>query len=158
MVPFTIAENITLVSLPAYAAGPLGLVDRRRETASAERWKSLFAIKANTTDQRLEELSGGNQQKVSLAKSLDPKPRVLIVDEPTRGVDVGAKQEIYRLITGLAAEGIAILFISSELEEVIGVCRRVLVMRAGRLAGFLEGSAVNEEEIMYLATGIREGA
>jgi len=158
MVPFTIAENTTLVSLPGYARGPLGLVDRRRETASAEYWKGLFAIKANTTDQRLEELSGGNQQKVSLAKSLDPRPKVLIVDEPTRGVDVGAKQEIYRLIAGLAAEGIAILFISSELEEVIGVCRRVLVMRAGRMAGFLEGPAVNEEEIMYLATGIREGA
>jgi ribose transport system ATP-binding protein len=158
MVPFTIAENTTLVSLPGYSQGPLGLVDRRRETARAEYWKGLFAIKAGSTDQRLEELSGGNQQKVSLAKSLDPEPKVLIVDEPTRGVDVGAKQEIYRLITGLAAKGIAILFISSELEEVIGICRRVLVMRAGHMAGFLEDEAVNEEEIMYLATGIREGA
>jgi ribose transport system ATP-binding protein len=133
-------------------------VDRQREAASAERWKGLFSIKATDTDQCLEELSGGNQQKVSLAKSLDPEPKVLIVDEPTRGVDVGAKQEIYRLIADLAAKGIAILFISSELEEVIGMCRRVLVMREGRMAGFLEDAAVNEEEIMYLATGIREGA
>jgi len=158
MVPFSIAENTTLVSLPQYSRGLLGLVDHRRETASAERWKGLFAIKAASTEQRLEELSGGNQQKVSLAKSLDPEPKVLIVDEPTRGVDVGAKHEIYRLIVDLAAKGIAIIFISSELEEVIGMCRRVLVMRAGRAAGVLEGAAINEEEIMYLATGIREGA
>jgi ribose transport system ATP-binding protein len=133
-------------------------VDRKREETSAERWRDLFAIKAANTAQRLEELSGGNQQKVSLAKSLDPEPKVLIVDEPTRGVDVGAKHEIYRLLANLAAKGIAIIFISSELEEIIGMCRRVLVMRAGRAAGFLEGAAVNEEEIMYLATGIREGA
>jgi ribose transport system ATP-binding protein len=158
MVPFSIAENTTLVSLPGYSRGPLGLVDQRREATSAERWKGLFSIKTSSIHQRLEELSGGNQQKVSLAKSLDPQPKVLIVDEPTRGVDVGAKQEIYRLIADLAATGIAILFISSELEEVIGMCRRVLVMRGGRTAGFVEGPAVNEEEIMYLATGIREGA
>jgi ribose transport system ATP-binding protein len=158
LVPFTIAENTTLVSLPRYSGGLLGSVDRGRERTSAERWKTLFAIKAASTGQRLEELSGGNQQKVALAKSLDPEPKVLIVDEPTRGVDVGAKHEIYRLIAGLAAQGIAIIFISSELEEVIGMCRRVLVMRAGRAAGFVEGAAVSEEEIMYLATGAREGA
>ena len=157
MVPFTIAENATLVSLPRYSRGFLGIVDHKGEAASAERWKGLFSIKATSTDQCLEELSGGNQQKVSLAKSLDPEPKVLIVDEPTRGVDVGAKRDIYRLIADLAAKGIAIIFISSELEEVIGMCRRVLVMREGRAAGFLEGTAVNEEEIMYLATGIREG-
>jgi ribose transport system ATP-binding protein len=158
MVPFSVAENATLVSLPAYSVGPLGLVDARRERESAERWRQAFSIKASSVDQVLEELSGGNQQKVSLAKSLDPSPKVLIVDEPTRGVDVGAKHEIYRLIADLAAEGMAILFISSELEEVIGMCDRVLVMREGRPAGIVEGAAVNEEEIMYLATGIREGA
>jgi ribose transport system ATP-binding protein len=158
MVPFSITENTTLVSLPNYSKGFLGIVNRPREETSAERWKGLFSIRASSTSQRLEELSGGNQQKVSLAKSLDPEPKVLIVDEPTRGVDVGAKHEIYRLITDLAAKGIAIIFISSELEEVIGMCRRVLVMREGRAAGFLEGPSVNEEEIMYLATGIREGA
>ena len=158
MVSFSVAENTTLVSLPRYCKGPLGTIDRARETASAERWRGLFGIKAAANSQRLEELSGGNQQKVALAKSLDAEPRVLIVDEPTRGVDVGAKREIYRLVTGLAAKGIAIIFISSELEEVIGMCRRVLVMREGRGAGFVEGPAVNEQEIMYLATGIREGA
>ena len=158
MVPFSIAENITLASLPDYSRGLAGWVDRRREQARAAHWKELFRIKAGSLDQRLDELSGGNQQKVSLAKCLDTGPRVLIVDEPTRGVDVGAKHEIYRLIAGLAAQGIAIIFISSELEEVIGMCRRVLVMRAGRAAGFVEGAAVSEEEIMYLATGAREGA
>jgi ribose transport system ATP-binding protein len=152
---FSIAENITLVSLPAYCRGPLGLVDRRREQESAERWRGRFAIKAAGPGQRLEQLSGGNQQKVSLAKSLDPRPRVLIVDEPTRGVDVGARHEIYQLIADLAAQGIAIVLISSELEEIIGMCRRVLVMRAGRVAGEVAGEAVNEAEIMYLATGIR---
>jgi len=155
MTPFSIAENITLVSLPDYSRGLLGLVDRRREEASAQRWRGRFAIKAAATSQRLDELSGGNQQKVSLAKCLDPAPKVLIVDEPTRGVDVGAKHEIYQLIADLAGQGIAIILISSELEEVIGMCRRVLVMREGRIAGFVAGAAVNEEEIMYLATGIR---
>jgi len=155
MLPFSIAENITLVSLPAYSRGFFGRVERERETASAERWRARFNIKAAGTGQRLDELSGGNQQKVSLAKSLDPRPQVLIVDEPTRGVDVGAKHEIYQLIADLAGQGIAIILISSELEEVIGMCRRVMVMREGRAAGFVAGSAVNEEEIMYLATGIR---
>jgi len=158
MVPFSVAENTTLVSLPIYSRGPFGIVDAKRERASAERWREAFSIKTASVDQTLEELSGGNQQKVSLAKSLDPEPKVLIVDEPTRGVDVGAKHEIYRLIADLAAEGMAILFISSELEEVIGMCARVLVMREGRLAGILEGEEVDEEGIMYLATGIREGA
>jgi ribose transport system ATP-binding protein len=158
MVPFSISENITLVSLPEYSGNPLGLVDRKRERERAGQWKDLFRIKAGSLDQRLDELSGGNQQKVSLAKCLDPGPKVLIVDEPTRGVDVGAKHEIYRLIADLAAKGIAIIFISSELEEVLGMCRRILVMRAGRVAGFVEGDAANEQEIMYLATGIREGA
>jgi ribose transport system ATP-binding protein len=158
MVPFSIAENITLASLPDYSRGLAGWVDRRREQARAAHWKELFRIKAGSLDQRLDELSGGNQQKVSLAKCLDTGPRVLIVDEPTRGVDVGAKHEIYRLIADLAAEGIAIIFISSELEEVIGMCRRVLVMREGRCAGCVEGAAINEESIMFLATGVREGA
>jgi ribose transport system ATP-binding protein len=158
MVPFSIEENVTLVSLPGYTRGPLGLVDRRREVARAQQLKQLFAIKSASTAQCLNELSGGNQQKVSLAKCFDPEPRVLIVDEPTRGVDVGAKQDIYRLINELTAKGIVIILISSELEEIIGMCRRVLVMREGRAAGFVTGEAVNEQEIMYLATGIREGA
>lgn len=158
MVSFSLAENATLVSLPRYSARALGFIDKAKERAHAEKWRLLFGIKAASIDQRLEQLSGGNQQKVSLAKSLDPEPKVLIVDEPTRGVDVGAKHEIYRLIHDLAEQGLAVLFISSELEEIIGMCSRVLVMREGRIAGSLESDEMSEENIMFLATGIREGA
>jgi ribose transport system ATP-binding protein len=157
VVPFSVAENVTLVSLPSYCKA-LGVVDRTRERERTGHWRDLFNIKIAGVDQRLEELSGGNQQKVSLAKSLDPEPQVLIVDEPTRGVDVGAKHEIYRLINDLAKKGIAVLFISSELEEIIGMCQRVLVMREGKAAGFLEGDAISEQSIMFLATGVQEGA
>ena len=92
-----------------------------------------------------------------LAKTLDPGPRVVIVDEPTRGVDVAAKQEIYRFLAELAEKGAAVVLISSELEEIIGMCDRVLVMREGRIAGELEGRALEEREIMYMATGLPTG-
>jgi ribose transport system ATP-binding protein len=97
-------------------------------------------------------LSGGNQQKLLLARWLEIKPRVLILDEPTRGVDIGAKHEIYRIIHELADAGVAVLCISSELAEIIGVCDRVLVMREGWLAGELEGERITQENIMALAT------
>ena len=116
-----------------------------------------FQVKAPSLDARLENLSGGNQQKISLAKSLDTEPRILIVDEPTRGVDVKAKSDIYAFIRELADRGIAVLFISSELEEIIGMCERVIVMREGRAVGELAGDGINEEEIMYYATGIKGG-
>ena len=117
-----------------------------------------FGIKAGNLEAPLESLSGGNQQKVFLAKTLDPGPRVVIVDEPTRGVDVAAKQEIYRFLAELAAKGAAVVLISSELEEIIGMCDRVVVMREGRIAGELEGNHVEEREIMYMATGLHTGA
>jgi ribose transport system ATP-binding protein len=97
-------------------------------------------------------LSGGNQQKLLLARWLEIKPRVLILDEPTRGVDIGAKHEIYRIIHELANAGVAVLCISSELAEIIGVCDRVLVMREGWLAGELDGERITQENIMALAT------
>jgi len=149
---FSIAENVTLVSLPAYC-GPLGLVDRAREAESARGWRERFHIKAPDLSAPLESLSGGNQQKVSLAKTLDPGPRLVIVDEPTRGVDVAAKQEIYRFLAELAEKGAALLLISSELEEIVGLCHRVVVMREGRVAGERSGAEVGEQPIMYLATG-----
>jgi ribose transport system ATP-binding protein len=152
-----VAENMTLVSLKAYCSIPF-VVDRDKERAKAETWRERFGIKANDLDALLESLSGGNQQKVSLAKTLDPGPRVVIVDEPTRGVDVAAKQEIYRFLAELAARGTGVLLISSELEEILGMCHRVVVMREGRVAGELEGEAVGENEIMYLATGLKTGA
>jgi ribose transport system ATP-binding protein len=154
---FTVAQNTTLVSLARYSANPLGLLDRGAERESTEHWRSLFSIRAPSVDTRLEHLSGGNQQKVSLSKSMDPRPRVLIADEPTRGVDVLAKTEIYGLLASLVRDGISCLFISSELEEIIGMCHRVIVMRDGAVTGTLEGGAITEPEIMYRATGIREG-
>ena len=99
-------------------------------------------------------LSGGNQQKVAFAKSLDTGPRVLVVDEPTRGVDVGARAEIYRLLHDLASRGLAVLMISSDLPEILGNCRRALVMRAGRIAGELADGALAEEAVIRLATGV----
>ena len=154
---FALDENVTLTSLPSYARA-LGLLDRAAEDESAKRWVDRFKVKATSVRQRLENLSGGNQQKISLAKSLDPAPHVLIVDEPTRGVDVAAKQEIYRFLAEIAAEGRAIILISSELEEILGMCRRVIVIREGRIAGELSGEALGERAIMYLATGVHEGA
>lgn len=151
-----LAENVTLSSLGRYARA-FGLLDSGAEAAAARDWVRRFRVKAGSIAQRLENLSGGNQQKVSLAKALDPGPRILIVDEPTRGVDVAAKQEIYRFLAELAAEGKAILLVSSELEEVLGMCRRVLVMREGRLVGELSGTGLDERSIMYLAAGVREG-
>ena len=98
-------------------------------------------------------LSGGNQQKVLLSRLLEAHPKVLILDEPTRGIDIGAKFEIYRIIDQLAGTGVAILLISSELAEIIGISDRVLVMREGRIAGELTGSEMNQENIVALATG-----
>jgi ribose transport system ATP-binding protein len=148
-----VAENMTLVSLPRYCTVPF-VVDRQREREQAATWRDRFGIKVGDLSAPLESLSGGNQQKVSLAKTLDPGPRVVIVDEPTRGVDVAAKQEIYRFLGDLATRGAAVLLISSELEEIIGMSDRVVVMREGRVAGELPGAALGEHEIMYLATGL----
>jgi len=150
---FPIAENVTLVSLRDYC-GRLGWLDGGREEASARAWRDRFHVRAPDLRAPLESLSGGNQQKVSLAKTLDPAPRVVMVDEPTRGVDVAAKQEIYRFLAELAEKGAAVLLVSSELEEILGLSDRVVVMREGRIAGELAGAAITEHQIMYLATGI----
>nr|WP_294864581.1 sugar ABC transporter ATP-binding protein [uncultured Pseudogulbenkiania sp.] len=111
-----------------------------------------LAVKVSGTEGIVGGLSGGNQQKLLLARWLAIKPKVLILDEPTRGVDIGAKVEIYRIVHELAAQGVAVICISSELPEVIGLCHRVLVMREGSLAGELAGEAVTQEAIMTLAT------
>ncbi len=153
---FSVTNNTTLSSLRNYSSRFLGRINKKKEAESVRSYIDLFKIKTDNAHKRLENLSGGNQQKVSLAKAVDTRPEVLIVDEPTRGVDVSAKLEIYSFLNRLASEGIAVLVISSELEEAIGLCNRILVMREGRLAGAVEGARMNEEEIMYLATGARE--
>jgi len=154
---FTVTQNTTLVSLPSYCRYFLHYILKKKEQEATLKHKERFNIKTQSLDTKLEYLSGGNQQKVSLAKSIDPAPEVLITNEPTRGVDVSAKQEIYRFINSLAEEGLSCIFISSEQEEIIGMCHRVIVMKDGRITGSLEGESINEEEIMFLATGIREG-
>ena len=125
----SIAENIALPDLASYARG--GIVRRGAETANAERQRTRLGIKAPSVETAVGSLSGGNQQKVVLAKWLSMRPKVVIFDEPTRGVDVGAKSEIYALMRGLADAGVAILMISSDMEEVIGVSDRIAVMHEG---------------------------
>ena len=150
---FPLDKNTTLSSLRRYCHA--GFIDRRAERACAESYVEKFRIKTASVETELKYLSGGNQQKVALAKCLDNHPRVFLFDEPTRGVDIGARSDIYHFISELAASGVACLLISSDLEEVIGMCSKVMVMRAGELAGTLENEHVTEEEIMYLATGVK---
>ena len=100
------------------------------------------------------QMSGGNQQKLLLAKMMQLNPRVVVIDEPTRGVDIGAKQQIYRFIAALAAEGRSVIVISSEMAELIGICHRIIVMRNGRVVGEVAGEAMNEHAIVVLATGV----
>lgn len=144
-------ENATMANLGAY--GSL-MVDSKRQLQSAEGWIKRLGIRAPNATVTVQSLSGGNQQKVSLAKWLDCAPRLLILDEPTRGVDVGAKAEIYQVIQGLAREGMGCLVISSEINELIGLCHRVVVLRERRVMGELEGTNVNESNIMMLAAGV----
>lgn len=144
-------HNITMANLRAYGEV---VVNRGGEQESAMRWKADLDIRAGDLDDAALNISGGNQQKISIAKWLETKPKVIILDEPTRGVDVGAKREMYGLIQRLANEGMACLVISSELPEIIGLCHRAIVMREGRLMGELEADALSEEAVMRLAAGV----
>lgn len=151
LLDFSILDNISLPDLPTYAKG--GLVSRRAEKANAEVQKKRLNIRAPTVASRVGALSGGNQQKVVLAKWLSMKPRVMIFDEPTRGVDVGAKKEIYDILRALADSGVAILMISSDMEEVIGVSDRIAVMHEGAISGFLDRKDFSEHNVLQLAVG-----
>ncbi|WP_055046612.1 sugar ABC transporter ATP-binding protein [Devosia sp. A16] len=146
-----ISENISLPNLTAYA--PRSLVSAGLEREQAERSRTELGIKTPTVTTRTGSLSGGNQQKVVLAKWLAMRPKVLIFDEPTRGIDVGAKAEIYRLMRGLADAGVAVLMISSDMEEVIGVSDRIAVMHEGRISGELQRPDFSEENVLRLAVG-----
>jgi ribose transport system ATP-binding protein len=147
----SVANNISLPDLMSYAS--FALIQRRKEIRNAEQQRRALSIKAENVSTLVGTLSGGNQQKVVLAKWLSMRPSVLIFDEPTRGVDVGAKTEIYDLMRGLADSGVAILMISSDLEEVIGVSDRMAVMHEGSIAGILSRKDFSEEAIMQLAVG-----
>jgi ribose transport system ATP-binding protein len=151
LLDLSIAENISLPNLPAHA--PRGLVSRAMETETAEKQRRNLSIKADRLATPARSLSGGNQQKVVLAKWLAMKPRVMIFDEPTRGIDIGAKAEIYRLMRGLAESGVAILMISSDMEEVIGASDRIAVMHEGAISGYLDRPDFSEENVLLLAVG-----
>ncbi|MEO8242699.1 MAG: sugar ABC transporter ATP-binding protein [bacterium] len=149
LLDLSIAENIALVDMKGHASG--GLVQAGRIHDTALRMKGEMDIRAHDVDVLGGTLSGGNQQKVVLAKWLSLAPKVLICDEPTRGIDVGAKQDIYAMLRRLADSGIAILMISSDMEEVIGVSDRVAVMHEGRINGILGRDDLSEQSVMQLA-------
>ena len=146
-----LVENITLASVRRYAR--LLWIDREAERRRSEEQRASLKIRASSDDVPVMTLSGGNQQKVVLAKWLSMQPRMIIFDEPTRGIDVGAKGEIYALMRGLADRGVTVLMISSDMEEVIGVSDRIAVMHEGEIAGALERDRFSEYNVLRLAVG-----
>ncbi|MCC6728888.1 MAG: sugar ABC transporter ATP-binding protein [Chthonomonadales bacterium] len=146
-----VRENITLANLRSLSR--FSFISSTRERAAARRYVADLGVKTPTIEQTVQNLSGGNQQKVVLAKWLFTDSKVLLFDEPTRGIDVGAKTEIYQLMNRLTAAGVGILMISSELPEVLGMSDRILVMHGGRIAGELSRVEATQERIMQLATG-----
>lgn len=151
VVDMTIRENISLPSLTSFA--PFGLISYGRERETATQQIASLKVKTPGPEVRVLNLSGGNQQKVVLGKWLAMSPRVMILDEPTRGIDVGAKAEIYRLMRELADKGAVILMISSDMEEVLNVSDRIAVMHEGEISGVLERADCKEENVMQLAVG-----
>jgi len=148
---FSIASNVTLAILQKVSR--LGLLDPRREQKIASEYSSQLNVRSAGVEQLVSALSGGNQQKVVLGKWLATNPSVLILDEPTRGIDVGAKAEVHRIISDLAARGLAIILISSELPEVLAIADRVIVLHEGRVTGTFTRSEATQERVMFAATG-----
>jgi ABC-type sugar transport system ATPase subunit len=146
----TVADNMLLSSFGAAALG--GVVDRGRVSAIVARMVASLGIRLGSSEQLLISLSGGNQQKTIIARALLTRPRVLILDEPTRGIDVGAKAEVYAIMRTLADEGLAVLFASSELPELMGVTDRILVLSRGRVCGVFDTQAVSENEVLGAST------
>jgi len=151
IVEMPIRENVTLAAMGRYSS--MGLISHGAEVTAATKAVTSLHVKAPSVETAVQNLSGGNQQKVVLAKWLPLEPKVLIFDEPTRGIDVGAKAEIYELMHTLAKQGVAILMISSDMEEVLGLSDRIAVMHEGRLSGILTRAEASEEAVMKLAVG-----
>lgn len=147
-----VTENTTLSALKTFS-GKFGNLYLAKEEASAKDFIKSMSIKTSSTKQLLKYLSGGNQQKVSIAKNLNTNPKILILDEPTRGVDVGAKKEIYELINSFKKDGMSIIMISSEIPEIMGMSDRVMVMHEGKVMGIISIEEVSQEDIMSLAVG-----
>src|SRR5262249_46765902 len=145
----TVRENITLPALQNYSV--TGLIRSKAEEIAAAKMCEALKVKTSSIETAAATLSGGNQQKVVLAKWLSLDPKLILFDEPTRGIDIGAKAEIYQLMRSLARQGVAIIMISSDMEEIIGNSDRVAVMHDGRITGVLERSQCSQEEIMRLA-------
>src|SRR4029079_6027487 len=148
--PASIDRNIAVTVLDKIRH--LGLIRKRDERAVGTEWSQRLQLKHQGLGQPVDRLSGGNQQKVVLAKWLATNPKLLVIDEPTRGIDVGTKAEVHRLLGELASRGLAILMISSELPEVLGMADRVFVMREGRLMAELSRADATQESIMLAAT------
>ena len=145
--------NLTLQSMERHLHH--GYLDPASEAKAMARARRRFDIRVRDDRVRVGRMSGGNQQKLLLAKIMEVEPQIIIIDEPTRGIDVGTKQQIYHFIAALAREGRSIIVISSEMPEVIGLCTRVAVMREGRMVGMLEGEEINEQTIMRYAAGLK---
>lgn len=150
----SVKENISLSALVNFAKN--GIINKAKEEEEAKNYIKKMSIKTPSMNQLVRNLSGGNQQKVSIAKSLMNDPKVLILDEPTRGVDVGAKKEIYELINTFKSQGMSMIVVSSEILEILGICDRILVMHEGRVSGILDVKEATQENIMRLAVGIKE--
>jgi ABC-type sugar transport system ATPase subunit len=152
----SVAQNASMAILPRISPG--GFLQPWRERRLARRFMERLRIKATSPTQAVSGLSGGNQQKVVLSKWLAAEPRILVLDEPTHGVDVGTKADVHRTISGLAAAGLAVLLISSELPEILGMSDRVLVMREGRLVAEFPRAEATQERIIHAAAGVEEAA
>jgi ribose transport system ATP-binding protein len=146
--------NLTLAALDRYLRGPF--VDTAAESGALDTAIRDFDIRTRRRELLAGQLSGGNQQKLLLAKMMLVEPRIVVIDEPTRGVDIGTKEQIYRFIASLAKEGRAVIVVSSEMQELIGLCHRVLVMRGGRIAGEVGQDDLTEDAIVFLATGVHD--
>jgi ribose transport system ATP-binding protein len=147
----SVRENLTLAALPTLTR--LGVVDREKQRAVVDEYMRRFRIKAASADQRIRELSGGNQQKVLLARWLCTRPELFIVDEPTRGIDIGARGEIQALVNELAAEGLGVLMISSDLEELVEGSSRVVVLRDGQAVSELGHEGLTQDAIIRAMAG-----
>jgi len=150
--PLSIAANITLPTLANYL-GALGLIRSAAEYADAEEFRQRLSIRAPSVQVEVAKLSGGNQQKVVLSKWLNTKPKLLILDEPTRGIDVRTKAEVHHMISELAAQGLGIILISSDLPEIMAMSDRILVMREGRQMGLFTREEATQEKVMAAAMG-----
>ena len=148
----SVKENITMANLEKYCR--MGVIDTRREISASDEYQKRLAVKANSRDTLLTHLSGGNQQKVILARWMSTGPKILILDEPTKGIDVGAKSEIYRLIDNFAAEGNCVIMVSSEMPEILGMSDRIAVMCEGRISAVFDRADATQEKILAAAAGL----